>query len=341
MTSTGRLIGLVGVLLAGGAVAFIPLGADEESQPPVDTAVSTEGIPSPVLMGSEEESAKEERIRSSVVAPSLPKSFSSPAEVTERGSNSDVKPSEDSLSFQNVTLVDGRLSVQVQNGRLGRLLDEISQKAKVAILTGEGLEGWLITAEFSDLPLDEGLRQILSGQDIFFYYRAGALLKAIWVYPKDEGAGLEPVPPNLWASTRDLEVELTDWDPKRRARAIEALVERKGDLALDAVMKALEDPDEWVRTQALYGASGADVELPSDTLANLARDDPSENVRFLALDALAVADDPNIDFIATYALDDPSPHLRNKAEEILDRLDAAAQPGQPGRPAQQAPPNGQ
>ena len=111
MTSTGRLIGFVAVLFAGGAFALIPLGDEEESQPRVVTAVSTEGVASPVLMGSEEESAKEEKIPSSVVAPSLPNSSSSAAEVTERGSNSGAQPSGDSLSAQNVTLVDGRLSV--------------------------------------------------------------------------------------------------------------------------------------------------------------------------------------------------------------------------------------
>jgi HEAT repeat protein len=131
----------------------------------------------------------------------------------------------------------------------------------------------------------------------------------------------------------ELDGRLADPDPGVRARAVEALVERKGDQARDAVLDAVKDPDDDVRTRALYQALGAGVKLPDDVLTDLARSDPSPSVRFLALEALA-ADGPGTRAIVEAALDDPSPHIQRKAQELLRRLDAAPRSRRPSRPAQ-------
>jgi HEAT repeat protein len=215
-------------------------------------------------------------------------------------------------------------------------LEEISREGKVAISGDTGPGRRLVSIQFQDLPLDEGLRQILRDHDAFFFYgvegKAPASLRAVWVYPKGQGRGLEPVPPEAWASTRELEAELADPNPKARARAIEALVERKGDGARDAVLEALKDHDEEVRAQALYQTVSGDVELPTDALTDLALGDPSPAVRFLALEALT--DRPEARTIAETALNDPSPQIRHKAQEILRELDAATRPRKPSQPAQ-------
>ncbi len=236
-----------------------------------------------------------------------------------------------------ITVEDGRLGVEVVDRPLEQVLEAISDEAEVAIIVDEAVEGPLVSDAFSDLPLDQGIRRLLQEQDAFFYYAADGGLRAVWVYPADEGQGLQPVPPDVWASTEELELDLRDRDPKRRAQAVETLVERRGDRALDSVLEALGDRNDRVRAQALYGALNADVALPVSVLSDLALDDPSESVRFLALEALA--EDPMIEVIAVQALDDPSQNLRNKAEEILERLDRAGEapapePSVQGRQAQ-------
>lgn len=244
--------------------------------------------------------------------------------------------SEAAAALQTViTVEDGRLSVEIMDRPLEQVLDAISKKAEVAIIVDDAVEGALVADAFLDLPLDQGLRRLLRDQDAFFYYAAGAGLQAVWIYPEEEGQGLQPVPPDAWASTEELELELRDRDPKRRAQAVETLVERQGDRALDSVLEALRDRDDQVRAQALYGALNADVELPVPVLSDLALDDPSESVRFLALEALA--NDPMIEVIAVQALDDPSPHLRTKAEEILGRLERAERGPAPSRSVQGQP----
>ena len=233
-----------------------------------------------------------------------------------------------------ITFEDGRLSVRVQNNRLDSVLDEISRRAKLAVIMGDGVASQRLSAEFSDLPLDQGLRRILKHQDVFYYHRGGARLLTIWVYLKNQGRGLYPVPREEWASTAEFEKGLSHFDPAERAWAVEALLERKGELTpQNTVLRALGDEDLRVRTSALYGALNEGIKLPPDTLAKLALEDPTMKIRFLALQGLA--GDPSLEWIAEQALDDPNPVIRNYAEKVLDRLDRAANPPEPSPPAQE------
>jgi len=218
-----------------------------------------------------------------------------------------------------ITFRDGRLTVRVQERSLEWILEEISRVTRVGIFLADGMEDKRISIDFQDLSLDEGLRRLLTDNDAFFFYggegKASAAMKAIWVYPKGQGRGLEPVPPEAWASTKEIEGKLAYPDAAVRAGTIETLVERKGDQALDAVLQALKDKEDEVRTRALYAAVDSGMELPADSLIYLALHDQSPNVRFLALEALE--GHPKGKEIAERALADPDPHVRNKAQEIL------------------------
>lgn len=233
-----------------------------------------------------------------------------------------------------VTFKDGRLGVRAEDLPLPWLLVELSRRGGVAIMGAEGLGDERISVQFQDLPLDEGLRQLLKGHDAFFFYgaeeTAPASLKAVWVYPKFTGRTIQPVPPEKWASTGEIEAKLGDPSAEARSRAIFALVERKRDQALDAVLQALKDKDDQVRTRALYGAVSSSVNLPVVTLRELALHDRSPEVRFLALQALT--EHPEGRVIAKMALNDPNPHVRRKAQEILLQLGDAPKFSPPKQP---------
>ena len=244
-----------------------------------------------------------------------------------------------------------RLTVQVQDRPLDWVLEQVSRESRVAIVRAAGVGEERVSLQLRDVPLDEALRQILTDHDAFFFYGVErdepASLSVVWVYPKGQGRGFAPVPPEAWASTREMQEQAkADPDPAARAKAIEVLVERKGGQARDAVLEALRDRDDQVRTEALYSAQNAGIGVPAQALAQMALRDPSPSVRFLALQGLA--SDPNaraaisLEAIATQALSDPSPHVQIKAREILDRLDQAARPRRPSAPAQgQLQPQGQ
>jgi hypothetical protein len=223
------------------------------------------------------------------------------------------------------------------------LIDQISTQAGVPIVISEEAGSQLVSANFQNLPLDEGLRQLLKKQDAFFFYgvdeQEPSSLKVIWVYPKGQGRGMAPVPPEKWASTKDVEAMLGDKDPKARGRAIETLVERKGEAALEALLKSLQDSNDEVRARALYGAVKAGVQVPDGVLSTLAVNDPSPDVRLLALQGLSTGPDARV--AAEHAIDDPSEPVRTQAQEILTRLDEESkQPEQPSQPsADQQQPN--
>jgi len=236
-----------------------------------------------------------------------------------------------------ITVDEGRLSVDLDQYPLDWVLDDISRKGEVAVIKAEGAGSRLVSIQFKNVPLDEGLRRILKDNDVFYFYggegEAPASLRALWVYPKTKGRGIQPVPAADWAATAELERWLGDPDPETRANAVGALIERQGDKARDALMKALQDDAPQVRVEALYNAVSFGLKLPSDMLQELALNDSSESVRFLALEGLF--DDPSLGAIAEQVLnDDPSPQLKNKAQEILASIEARSTSRTPEPPAQ-------
>jgi len=242
-----------------------------------------------------------------------------------------------------ITVVDGRLSVQVHNRPLQWVLEEIAQQSGLFI-SAEHIGEERISVHFQDVPLDQGLQHLLKDQDAFFFHGAEAegygtaSLRAVWVYAKGKGRRIFPVPPEDWASTQEIAQGLTDPDPEERARTIEALVDRGGKQALEPVMQALRDQNEKVRYRALYKAVDAGLALPADSLQTLLHSDSSPVVRFLALNAIAEqshADSHNVKAIAEFALNDPSPHVQEQAREILSQVETASRLPDHNQPLQE------
>ena len=224
-------------------------------------------------------------------------------------------------------IANGRLTLKVKNARLDWILDRLTEQAGVAVLVDPGAGTELVTLDLQDATLDDALRQLLAHHDTFFFYgsksEGPAALRVVWVYPRGKGEGLQPVPPEQWASTKELEGAFADNDPETRLKAIVAVIERSNpDRAIEVTLNALSDADESVRSMALFTARTRGLGILPETLMNLFTSDPSPNVRFLALEALAK--DPNS--ARTYAelgLHDLDPKVRSKAREILTELETA------------------
>jgi hypothetical protein len=231
-----------------------------------------------------------------------------------------------------VTMKDGRLSLTANNQSLNSILDEISQLTRIAIVDSE-VRDRPISVSFTDLEPDQALRLILKENDAFFLIgsdadgKTPASLKAVWVYPRGQGRAIEPIPMEQAASTKELKQQLDSTDPRIRARAIDGLTERDENQARDSVVAALKDSDPTVRTQALYSAENAGIDLPPDVLTNLATNDPAPEVRFLALDSLQGS--PAGKAVIEQALHDPNPRVRDAAGQFLQRLQASRSPPVP------------
>ena len=271
-----------------------------------------------------------------LICASAPASGQSTAPSAKAGASRSATSSEQAV----VDFKDGRLSVSVTNQPLAQVLSVISQKAMVAITGGGNLgREQRVTMQFQGLSLEDGLRRLLANYDAFFFYAGDArasgptALKSVWVYPKGGGNGLEPVPAEEWASTSEYRGKLSASDPTVRADAIKTVVDREGNRARPAVLKALKDSDPQVRSSALNAALNASVQISDDRLRDLVANDSSPDVRVLALGGLA--NGPDAREIATQARNDPDPHVRALAGEILGRLKASEAPSSPN---QQNPP---
>jgi hypothetical protein len=216
----------------------------------------------------------------------------------------------------------------VKDSPIRLFLEQVALRAQVTIDLSEEIGDNSVSVEVTGVPLDEALRAVLSGYDTFFYYQAadGATLslRSVWVYPKGAAAALRPVPPQVWAGAKELAASLADSDPNVRERAYQALMERPDDRSRDYVVQALRgrEKDEPMRQRIFSDALSKGVEVPSDVLAELARADQSEQIRWMALDTLAPH--PSARQVAEALLTDPSEAVRQRAAEIIAELTAAA-----------------
>jgi hypothetical protein len=224
----------------------------------------------------------------------------------------------------SVSFEKGRLTASVQNSPIRLFLEQLSLKTQVAIIPGEEIGDDSVSVEVTGMLLDEALRAVLSGYDTFFYYQAQSL-RSVWVYPKGTAATLRPVPPQVWAGARELEASLADSDSKVREQAYQALLVRPDNRSRDHIVQALRgrEKEEPVRQRILSDAISKGIEVPPDVLAELARSDPSEQIRWMALDALS--ESTSARQVAEALLTDPSESVRQRASEIITELNAAAE----------------
>jgi type II secretory pathway component GspD/PulD (secretin) len=220
-----------------------------------------------------------------------------------------------------IVVRDGTISLDVRACTLTQLVYLISAQTDIRITVSDALPAQTVTLRTNPEPIEAAIRQLLRHTDIFVLYAAegaGQRLAAVWVYPRGTTHDIVPVSADVWASTRELERQLTEWDPELRARAIEELIARTGEAALPRVFEALADGDAHIRERALDAALAANLDMPLQQLQALAINDLSPEVRLRALQALE--ERPDTAWIIEAATVDPDSNVRREAQNILRRL---------------------
>ena len=152
MSAPYKFAGIVLLVLVAGVVLTVPnqwFNGDRS----IDDAVLTS-----------DDGATATAIAPQSRSPKVGRSVSQQGAVTADGS----KNAPSSLS---IVVEDGWISVSLENTRLGGVLDQISGDVRIAIMPGDGVGQQRVSVSFSDLPIDQGLRRILMGQDAFYYHR--------------------------------------------------------------------------------------------------------------------------------------------------------------------------
>lgn len=223
---------------------------------------------------------------------------------------------------RSIVVENGMLSVSLNAQPLGPVLSEIAGKAHVNIVIVPTAETRPVTIELPAQPLEQGLRALLREWDVFFYDSAGAL-RSLWVYERDAGTNIVPVPPENWASTAEVMRQLNGGAPAERVSAIEAIVARNGPEAQEIVSRALFDASAEVRERALDAGLSAGVPIARETLTSLTYDGASP-VRMLALEAIAAGTPINgpaeaeTEDLIRRLQNDADAEVRTKATELLE-----------------------
>jgi hypothetical protein len=221
-----------------------------------------------------------------------------------------------------VTVDAGRLTARFQGQPLQLVSEQLKASTLVGIVPAEGLDGDLISADLNGVALEEGLRSLFSGYDTFFFYDSSktvpAALKTVWIYPKGTASGLRPVRPAEWAMIKDLEAAVSDADARVRESAYDALLERPDQRSRRLVIDALSgtrEQDAALRERLLSNAIRKGFSVPGEILSDLARTGQSEQIRWIALDALS--ETPLAKQAAQAAMTDASEAVRSRAKDIL------------------------
>jgi hypothetical protein len=233
-----------------------------------------------------------------------------------------------------VVVRDGRVTIRADDQELIALLGELARCAPpLAVAVAPDLEAESVSIALADVPVDEALRRLVHAYDAFFYYagaQASPVLAAVWVFPKGQGRALAPLDTTAWASDADVEKRLADPDPAARLRGLKALIERRGEGAVEALLTVLANGDDVVRAQALDVAIVGGLQVPPERLAALALSDPSPIVRLQALQYLP--EGAELARVAEAAQHDPDPIVQLEAKSILERLVVARSPKAPPIP---------
>ena len=236
-------------------------------------------------------------------------------------------------SVMSVAVEKGRMTCSIRTAALSQVLEVLAEKTGVTFVPTETIRGDDVTVEMVNVPVEAGLRRLLRRYDTFLYYGASgdspSSLRAVWIYPKGVAASLQPFPQESLAAA-DIRQRVADPDPRVRENAYAALISKDDETSRELVVNALRgatEPDAALRERLLTETINQGMELPSDLLTNLARMDGSELIRLRALDALA--EDPAGVDAAAAAAGDPSPMVRERAQQIL-----AAHAGPNRRPPQ-------
>lgn len=161
-------------------------------------------------------------------------------------------------------------------------------------------------------------RALLGQYELLFYYPAtgpgSGRLAEIWVYPPGmldrRSIGVQ--------SGQDAAGVAED-TASRRAAMIEDAVMRDPAAAPEMVLRGLGDGSGTVRARTVAAAVGMGVPISRETLLEMMRSDPAEDVRLAVVDALAVsaAESPEtLRELVELAERDPSPLVQARAAEL-------------------------
>jgi hypothetical protein len=202
-----------------------------------------------------------------------------------------------------VRVKENRLTVKAKDIPLERVLGEIANQTLIEIVL-YGPAGELVSADFSDLPLEKGLKRLTHNCNHVLIYKPGRAntakleIKAMLIFSKDRERSRESL-------------ESTVIVPQERAP------QELGEASLDSVAQALQHKDAEVRENAVDRLAELKDERAAMLLGEVLLSDRDSDVRESAAEALGDLGGPKAVEPLIRALKDKDAGVRESAVESL------------------------
>lgn len=201
---------------------------------------------------------------------------------------------------------DDLLTVQLKDIPLERVLKEIAIQTGIQI-TFYGSVAGSVSADFSNLPLDRGLKRLFRD------------FNHIFIYNKGKGKGSEPEIRELIIYSEKGEGPVKRWEPRSIGPRMSPRQTLK-EVAPDSVAKAMNDEDPAIREEAVDVLAEMNDEKSIPGLTSLLLNDKDSDVRQRAAEALGDLEDERAVDSLIKALKDKDPAVRESAVDALGQI---------------------
>ena len=208
----------------------------------------------------------------------------------------------------------GRISVTARSVDLAALLEQVARRCRFTLVLAGTVDA-KVSRGFTDLPLQEGLRRLLQGQDYIIEEPVAGAPATLRVMGRSgQGSAVVVRAPAVTSNTNlgTLRTALDSSDPAVRADAALALGDSGEPQAVSLLAPLLTDADEIVREAAFLALTDLGGEASAQAVAGVLGDD-RVSVRAAAVDALTEMETPDITPLLAPALLDPEEQVRNAA----------------------------
>lgn len=198
---------------------------------------------------------------------------------------------------------ENRLTVKAKDIPFERVLEEIANQIRIEIVL-YGPPGELVSADFSDLPLENGLKRLARNFNYVLIYKpeganaARLEIKAMLIFSKERNRSKES------SGSRVIV-------PQERASR------ESGEASFDSVAQALQHKDAEVRENAVDSLAELKDERATVLLSEVLLSDRDSDVRESAAEALGDLGGPKAVESLTRALKDKDAGVRESAIESL------------------------
>lgn len=204
---------------------------------------------------------------------------------------------------------DNLLTLKANDIPLKEVLTEIVNQTGIHILIHGELEE-VLSADFSGLPLDEGLRRLIKDSNYVFIYETGKgkggepPIKQVIIYSKKGGGPTERLESRVMV-------------PEKREKHLPETLE---EASLDSLVRALKDKDPGVREEAVDRLVELDDRRVIIPLTRVLLQDSAPDVRETAAEALGELGDKRAVRPLVQALRDREAGVRESAVDALAEI---------------------